>query len=68
MIRNKAQRRLGFKLKNKNLESSYLSDLADDVSLPCLILGFHNVSGNPSPPVSLAYRRDLGSALRCDPL
>ena len=68
MIRNKAQRRLGFKIKNKNLESSYLSDLADDVTRPRLILGFYNVSGNPSPPVSLAYRRDLGSALRCDPL
>ena len=68
MIRNKAQRRLGFKIKNKNLESSYLSNLADDVTLPRLILGFQNVSGNPSPPVSLAYRRDLGSALRCDPL
>ena len=68
MILNKAKRRLGFKIKNKNLESSYLSNLADDVTLPRLILGFQNVSGNPSPPVSLAYRRDLGSALRCDPL
>ncbi len=68
MILNKAKRRLGFKIKNKILESSYISNLSDDVTLPRLILGFHNVSGNPSPPVSHAYRRDLGSALRCEPL